>query len=160
MKLYLIRHGEAEAESAGQTGRRFREPGSLTDKGRKAVLKAAQHLKKTHPEISEIWHSVKLRAKQTADIISQELGTKNVYKKEGLAPNDPIEKYLKKINDIEDENMAIVGHLPFLAKITAFLLFGSEAEYEQVSFARGGVVCLERQDDSWKISWASGVKVI
>jgi phosphohistidine phosphatase len=160
MKLYLIRHGEAESENAGQTGRRFREPGSLTDKGRKAVLKAAQHLKKSQPEITEIWHSVKLRAKQTADIIAQELDIENVYKKEGLAPNDPIEKYLEKINDLDDENIAIVGHLPFLPKLASFLLFGAEAEYERISFITAGILCLEKQDEKWNILWTSGVKVI
>jgi len=155
MKLYLIRHGEAESENAGQAGRRFREPGSLTDKGRKAVLKAAQHLKKLRPEITEIWHSVKLRAKQTADIISQELDIDNVYKKEGLAPNDPIERYIEKL----DENIAIVSHLPFLPKLASFLLFGSESEYERINFITAGILCLEKQDEKWNILWTSGVKV-
>jgi len=159
MRLYLIRHGEAESENTVQVRARYREPGSLTDKGRKAVLKAAQHLKKSHPEIDEIWHSVKLRAKQTADIVSQELGIKNIYKKEGLVPNDTIGKYINRINDIENENVAIVGHLPFLAKIASFLLFGSEAKYERINFLTAGIICLEKQDEKWKILWASGVKV-
>jgi len=159
MLLYLIRHGEAESGNAGQTRARFHEPGSLTDKGRKSVFKTAKYLKKSHAVIDEIWHSVKLRAKQTADIIAKELDVGDIYKKEGLAPNDPIEKYVAKINDIENENISIVGHLPFLAKMASFLLYGSEADYERISFARGGVVCLERQNDRWNILWASGVKI-
>ena len=47
----------------------------------------------------------------------------------------------------------IVGHLPFLGKLIALLVTGSE-ENEIVEFQFGSVVCIERRDDGkWKVVW-------
>ena len=47
----------------------------------------------------------------------------------------------------------IVGHLPFLGKLVALLVTGSEKN-EIVEFGFGGVVCVDRRDDKkWRIAW-------
>jgi phosphohistidine phosphatase len=47
----------------------------------------------------------------------------------------------------------IVGHLPFLGKLAALLMVGSE-ETEIVAFRFGCVVCVERTEDAqWKLAW-------
>jgi phosphohistidine phosphatase len=40
----------------------------------------------------------------------------------------------------------IVGHLPFLGKLVALLVTGSE-ENEIVEYQVGSIVCIERRDD-------------
>ena len=45
----------------------------------------------------------------------------------------------------------IVGHLPFLQKLASLALTGLESQ-EIVSFCMGGVVCVERGEDSaWRL---------
>jgi phosphohistidine phosphatase SixA len=47
----------------------------------------------------------------------------------------------------------IVGHLPFLGKLVALLVTGSE-ENEIVEYQVGSIVCIERRDDGkWKVAW-------
>ena len=47
----------------------------------------------------------------------------------------------------------IVGHMPFLGKLAALLVTGSE-ENEIVEFQFGCVLCMERRGDvKWKVAW-------
>lgn len=46
----------------------------------------------------------------------------------------------------------IVGHLPHLSRLASSLLTGRQ-DAEVVGFQYGGVVCLERTNDGWKLGW-------
>jgi phosphohistidine phosphatase SixA len=155
MPLYLIRHGEADSEQAQSAPGRFREPGSLTAHGRAVVLKNAILMKKKGAKIEEIWHSTKLRAKQTADIIAAELGVKEIYKKNFLLPDDPVDKCIEKLNG--GINLAIVGHLPFLSNLAEALLSFSN---EILDFKKGGIACLNLNGVAYKIEWLIGAEVV
>ena len=49
--------------------------------------------------------------------------------------------------------MVIVGHLPFLGRLTALLLTGHDSG-EPVAFQNGGVVYLERNEAGmWHLCW-------
>jgi len=49
--------------------------------------------------------------------------------------------------------VVVMGHLPFLGKLVALLVTGSEKN-EIVEFRFGGVVCVERRDNKkWKVAW-------
>ncbi len=51
------------------------------------------------------------------------------------------------------EDVMLVGHLPFLAKLAAALLSGDK-EQTFVDFKMGGIVCLKRFDDGrWTLEW-------
>ncbi len=71
MRLYLVRHGESEANLLNQFSNRGYKHG-LTDVGRRQALELAQRLRDTHP--SRIYTSPLMRAVQTAEILSQCLG--------------------------------------------------------------------------------------
>ena len=59
----------------------------------------------------------------------------------------------KKRSNKPADNVMIVGHLPFLGKLVALLVTGSE-ENEIVEFQFGSVVCIECRDDGkWKVAW-------
>jgi phosphohistidine phosphatase len=137
MKLYLVQHGEASSE----------EPRPLTAKGKSDAQKVAQFLKKNNISVDEIWHSTKLRAKQTAEIFAQALGM-NAIEKEGLKPNDAVSPVAEKI----DKDLMIIGHLPFMTKLSSLLITGSE-DNQPVTFKQAGVVCLEKADSKWGLSW-------
>jgi phosphohistidine phosphatase len=47
----------------------------------------------------------------------------------------------------------LVGHLPFLEKLTSLLLCGDE-NARLVLFRYGGIVCLEQKGDKgWGVKW-------
>ena len=143
MSLYLVQHGEATSEEVNPLR-------PLSEKGRSDGVKVAGFMKNAGVKAGEIWHSTKLRAKETAGILAETLVLKAI-EKEGLAPNDPPALWIEEINKAR-ESIIIVGHLPFLQRFASLLLTGSESR-EVVRFRQGGVVCLEKTDSGWSIAW-------
>ncbi len=142
MKLYLVRHGEAISKEIDPTR-------PLTEKGQNDVKKVAAFLK-DKCKVTCIRHSGKTRALQTAEILGAALNPpEGVIRVEGLAPNDPIEPLQRELSEMEGSLM-VVGHLPYLAKLTPALLTGSVQNL--ITFQKGGVVCLNRQE-GWQIEW-------
>ncbi len=139
MKLYLVQHGEATSEEVDPNR-------PLTEKGRKDVSRMADFLKERGIRVATTWHSEKLRAIQTAQILGEMISTE-IVKKEGLAPNDPVARWLEELNS-RVEDIMIVGHLPFLQKLASLLLVGDES-FPIIAFRPGGVVCLEREERKW-----------
>ena len=134
MKLYLLQHGECESKE-------INEERPLTKKGRIDIEK----LSKLGPfPVSCVFHSGKLRAKQSAEIIA---GNSVVKQKNNLAPNDDIQPLLDEIKKSNDDLM-IVGHLPFLSKLSSELLAGNQNK-PIISFKQGSLLCLERIEDDW-----------
>ena len=76
-----------------------------------------------------------------------------------MAPEDDIEPVRAEIEQGE-EDLMLVGHLPFLAKLAAKLLVGDDAA-DPVAFQKGGVACLERGEGGrWRIAWMLTPKVV
>ena len=146
MKLFLIQH--AQAKNKEEDPQR-----PLTDKGKANIKKVAQHVARTVPEIAELWHSEKLRAQQTAQILAEVLKISDKLKEyPGLTPNDNIVPIKERLMEAK-ENLAIVGHLPFLDKLASILLCHSQ-EARIISFTMGGIVCLNRdQENNWSVEW-------
>jgi phosphohistidine phosphatase len=95
-----------------------------------------------------------LRAKQTAKIIAEALKIPDslVQSVKGLSPNDDIRLWAERISK-EREDLMLVGHLPFLEKLTSFLLCGDE-NARLVFFRYGAIVCLDQNEDkSWAVRW-------
>jgi len=53
-----------------------------------------------------------------------------------------------------EDNVMRVGHLPFMQRLTSYLIIGS-TEPAVFKFQNSGIVCLDRQQDSqkWIIKW-------
>jgi phosphohistidine phosphatase len=144
MKLYLIQHGEAKSEAEDPER-------SLTARGEKEVTSVSKIASGLNINPSQIYHSGKLRAKQTAEIIAGALKIPNlsVQATQGLNPNDEIRPWAERISN-EKEDLMIVGHLPFLEKLTSFLLCGNE-NARLILFRYGAIVCLDQKEDK---GWA------
>jgi phosphohistidine phosphatase len=142
--LYLVQHGEATSEEVDP-----KRP--LTEKGRRDSLKTARFLKNADLEVDTIWHSTKERSKETASIFAKELSLKqSLLQKEKIGPKDPIVDVADDIGSL-NENVMIVGHLPFLQRLASLLLLETES-YEILQFKKGGVVCLERDEEGvWRL---------
>ncbi|HCJ67700.1 MAG TPA: phosphohistidine phosphatase SixA [Elusimicrobia bacterium] len=144
MRLYLVQHGEAHPEQVDPSR-------PLTEKGRKDVSKVAKFLEEAGIQIDTVWHSTKTRAIQTAEILAEAIKAKNIEQKEGLTPNDSVGTFKEELASREKDLM-IVGHLPFLQKLASLLLTGSESQ-DLVAFQQAGIVCLEREQGKWQITW-------
>ena len=122
----------------------------MTDKSRRDVEKTALDLKKQAVEIDEIWHSPKLRAQQSAEIVSQILRIDKVIEKDGLKPKDPVDPIASLIRQ-SDKTLLIAGHLPYLAKLASLLKTGSE-DKEVATFRQGIAVKLEIREPLSELS--------
>ena len=146
MRLYLVQHGEAVAEDVDPTR-------PLNAVGRTDVERMAAFLARGGIRAMEVWHSGKRRAEQTAAILtaasSPELAPEG---RTGLNPNDPTEGTVHEVAT-RDQDVMLVGHLPYLAKLADRLVVGRE-DAGVVAFRPGSVLCLERTGQGrWTIVW-------
>ena len=146
MKLYLAQHGSA-VPTEDDPGR------PLGEQGGQDVRSMASRLGDAGIQVTRVWHSGKLRAEQTAEILAKRiLSGRKVECIKGLGPNDPVAEFASDA-DVWDEDMLVVGHLPFMSRLVSLLMVG-DAEHELVRFSPGSVVCLERDAaDRWCIVW-------
>src|SRR4030088_791629 len=146
MRVYLVQHGESKSEEEDPQRR-------LTDKGIVEVQKVAKFLRPLKLAVDAIWHSGKARAQQTGELLAEAVEARDrVVQREGLGPKDQVATIKEALQQAGDDVM-IVGHLPFLDKLVAVLVTGSE-ENEILEFRFGSVVCIERRDDEkWKGAW-------
>ena len=145
MPILLVQHGKnLPKEKDPEKG--------LSPEGRKEVEQIAGMLSNHRVPVNEIWHSGLKRASQTAGIFASFLKNDIVpLKKDGLAPLDDVTG----LNFSPDENLMIVGHLPFMERLVSFLVTGSPDRSPVVKFQNGGIVALDKNDETgeWYIRW-------
>ena len=146
MRIYLVQHGEAVAKDVDPER-------PLSNGGRDDVQRVAERLAGVGLGVARIAHSGKLRAEQTANLLALTLGGERTPQaRDGLGPNDPIAPVAEALA-AEPEDVMLVGHLPFMARLATRLVTGAE-EPAAVAFAPGSVVCLERAEDGrFAITW-------
>lgn len=146
MHLCLVQHGQAKSEDVDPDRH-------LTEKGQNDVKKISAFLKQSGLSVDTIWHSGKTRAAQTADILaSGVVVNRAIVQHNDLAPNDAIEPVKEELIEA-NEDLMIVGHLPFLSKLASALIANSESA-DVVTFQQGGIVCLERNKGlAWSMRW-------
>jgi len=143
MKLYLIQHGMALSEE--------KDPAKpLSPEGKEETQRTAEFLKTKSIKVDAVWHSPKLRAIQTAQIVADSIFCSEIKERDDLNPLDSVENFPQEIKS-SNKNLMFIGHLPFLQKLASLLLSGSETN-QLISFKNSGVVCLEYTDD-WKLAW-------
>lgn len=139
MKLYLVRHGEALSSDVDP-----KRP--LSQSGVSNAAKLGRHLTERGIQVSEIRHSSKVRAAQTAEIVASEMrGQPELVGVYGLAPNDPVEPVAQELKG-RDRDLMIVGHLPFLPKL-AEALQGTGGSSDSLSFPPAGLVIMSKDPD-------------
>jgi len=146
MLLYLVQHAEAKKEEEDP------ERG-LTDRGFKDIAGTAAYAQKLGITVSVIHHSGKKRALQTAQVLADSLKPeKGIAQSDGLAPMDDPEVWGKRLAGM-DEDIMLVGHLPYMARLASLHLCGDK-EKGIVDFKMAGIVCLKRSDDGkWAVEW-------
>ena len=146
MALYLIQHGKSLPKD--------QDPDQgLSQEGRAETERMANAAQKYGIAVSQIRHSVKTRARQTAEIFANALNPKQgIEEVTGIKPMDDVAAYAANIDPADDT--MLVGHLPFMERMTAFLVTGS-FEKPVFKFQNSGIVCLDKDPETqaWIIVW-------
>jgi len=145
MKLYLMQHGDALDKSIDPDR-------PLSKSGRANIDRMARFLAK-QLRVSRVLHSGKTRARQTAEVFSKQISRNTTCEPTtGIAPNDSVEAFTAQLTDW-DEDLLVVGHLPFMNKLVSYLVAGTSSA-NLAAYQPGTMVCLEsRQGDQWQIQW-------
>jgi phosphohistidine phosphatase len=147
MALFLVQHGKSLPKEK-DPGQGLSEEG-LAETQAMAVMAAENNI-----QVMRIIHSGKKRALQTAEIFVKALEPEaGIIKGGGLAPLDDVSIFASTLNN--EENILVVGHLPFMERLASYLVTGSP-ERAVVRFQNSGIVCLDTEDVSepWFIRWA------
>lgn len=147
MSIILCQHGEAVSKEENPER-------PLTQKGRIKVISIVEKAFKNRKRPGFIYHSSKIRAKQTAEIIEKTLGmTGALIESDKLGPNDDPEIFLKSI--VLNHDILIVGHLPFLKVMASFLIKGTKREHV-TNFQNGCLIYFQKKEgsDYWEIDWS------
>ena len=136
MLLYLVQHAEANPEENDPSR-------GLSEKGLSDIRKTAHHAAGLSIKIIQIFHSGKKRARQTAQILAENLNPdKGIAESDGLAPMDEPEIWAQRLlSAVED--IILVGHLPHMGKLAALLICGDK-DKKAVNFKMAGIVCLKK----------------
>jgi len=148
MKLYLMRHGEAQTQGLDK-----QQLDTLSEHGHSAILRMADFCKSKKIQVARIFHSQKIRAKQTAELIATGIHSINpMQERAGLNPSDDVVKLAEEINSW-DEDVLLIGHLPFMPRLVGYLLLRNENQ-DLILFDPGTLVCLENiKHQGWLIHW-------
>ena len=146
MALYLVQHGRSLPKDVDPDQ-------GLSEEGVAETDRIAGVAKGYHINVAQIMHSVKTRARKTADIYASALTpTGGVKEVGGLKPMDDVADFAVSLNP--DTNTMLVGHLPFMERMAAYLVTGS-IDKLIFKFQNSGIVCLDKDPDtdSWVIVW-------
>ena len=146
MALYLVQHGRSLPKDVDPDQ-------GLSAEGVAETERIAGVAKGYHINVAQIMHSDKTRARKTADIYASALTpTGGVKEVGGLKPMDDVADFAVSLNP--DTNTMLVGHLPFMERMAAYLVTGS-IDKPIFKFQNSGIVCLDKDpdSDSWVIVW-------
>ncbi len=134
MEIYLVRHGAAFEK-------REDPERHLNSNGVDQCHLTGRALNKLNIQFDLIVSSPKARARQTAEIIAEEVGysTEEIKTTEALVPTALAKDTITYLNDFADvKRVMLAGHLPLLGHLTSKLLNSTS----QISFCfEPGTVC-------------------
>jgi len=146
MLVYLLQHAEAKREEEDPSR-------PLSEKGLQDINRVGSYVSKLDIRPKVIFHSTKLRAKQTAAVLLEYLKpVRGTSEADGLSPLDNPDIWARRLKDMQ-EDIVVVGHLPHLGRLASLLLCGSP-EKSAISFKMAGIVCLKREETgAWSLQW-------
>ena len=119
MKVWILRHGEAQAHARTDAER------NLTEHGRAEVLRSAAHL--IGQPLGAIIASPYVRAQQTAQLVRDVLGfEREILTVPWLTPDEDVRQVLEKLDT--DDDVLLVSHQPLVGSLISFLQHGHQRQ--------------------------------
>jgi len=145
MRLYLVQHANAVSKDTHPLR-------PLSEQGMNDAITMAAFLRQANVPVSQVVHSGKLRAEETATVLAKAVWPgETAEAMDGIAPNDRTDHLLNSALTAGGDLM-VVGHMPFMGRMAARCLTGSE-DGASVAFEPGAVLCLERNGEAWGLDW-------
>ena len=143
--LFLVHHGDAVGPDVNPMR-------PLSDRGRVEVDMLAQKAAERGVKPDIIWHSGKLRARQTAEAYWKRCNPLATFSAiRGLQPTDPTNWIVDSIAG-ETKHILLAGHFPHLPRLLGRLVTGNP-DADPGQFPLNGVVALEYVDTRWVERW-------
>jgi phosphohistidine phosphatase len=140
--VYLVHH--ADAVSPDVDAQR-----PLSERGRMHVERLAADAARRGVKPEAVWHSGKLRARQTAEALWRACNPLAEFSAtRGLQPNDAPEFVRDQLTG-ETRDVMLVGHMPNLERVHGLLVQGDDRE----PFPLHGLVALEFDRNVWVELW-------
>ena len=144
MMLYVMQHAQAVPDSVDA-----QRP--LSPEGRAAIERVAARTAQLALPVEHIYHSEKLRARQTAEVLAEALSLESqVEELEGLGPKDRAEPLARWLREEAQKQaiggLVLVSHLPLLDRLASLLLTGDE-EMSVIAFQHAALVALAPKED-------------
>jgi len=135
MALYLVQHGKSLPKAEDP------EKGLSAD-GKMETERIAGVAKGYQVKVSRIVHSGKKRARETAEILASLLSPADgLESRNGMNPLDDVRTFADSLE--LDKNVMLVGHLPFLERLTGLLVCGNP-DQTVFKLQNSGILCLDR----------------
>ena len=150
-RIHLAQHGLA-VDKAVDPER------PLSEQGIAQTRTIAKQLQLANINVTRIFHSGKLRARQTAEIFASALVVDDIDSTDNFSPNDDVRQTVSQLNF---DDALYIGHLPHLDKLVSLLVSGDEAS-GVLMFQNSAVVCLEKDTskDNYSIRWYLSDKLV
>ena len=145
MLLYLVQHAKAKNEEEDPAR-------PLSEQGLLDIKRVTAYVSRLGFTVDTIFHSNKLRAKQTAEVLANHIKPSGcISEKDSMAPLDDPAIWAERLRGMAGSVM-LTGHQPHLGKLASLLLCGDDKHI--VAFRMAGIVCLGRDDSGiWSLQW-------
>ena len=145
VRIYIAHHGDA-------VGPHENPMRPLSEAGHQQVADLAREAAARQAKPRLIWHSGKLRARQTAEAYWRACNPLAQFTAaRGLLPDDPPDWIAERLLT-EDGEVMVVGHMPHLPRLLRLLLTGN-ADAGAFAFPAHGLVCVEHVAGTWTERW-------
>lgn len=135
MALYLVQHGKSLKKKEDP------EKGLSAD-GKQETERMAGVANGYRVNVSQIAHSGKKRARETAEILASMLSPADgLVPRNGMNPMDDVRAFAHSLD--LDKNIMLVGHLPFLERLIG-LLVCSNPDQAVFKLQNSGILCIDR----------------
>jgi phosphohistidine phosphatase len=139
--IYLVHHADA-------VGPEVDSQRPLSDAGRAHAERLATRVASRGVKPVAVWHSGKLRARQTAEAFWRACNPLAEFAAiRGLQPTDPPDEITARLAG-ETREVMLVGHMPSLPRMLQTLTRSDEA-----AFPQHGIVALHGEGDGWVEKW-------
>jgi phosphohistidine phosphatase len=143
--ILLVHHGDAVSPGVDPAR-------PLSERGLGEVARLADEAATRGVKPDIIWHSGKLRARQTAQAFWRACNPlAPLSAARGLLPDDP-PIWMRDQLAGETRSIVVVGHMPHIPRLLRLLLTG-DADAVSVDFPQHGCVALEADGTRWKELW-------
>jgi phosphohistidine phosphatase len=146
MTLTLVHHGQAVDPTVD-----VRRP--LSPHGHETVVRLATEAAARGVSPAVVWHSGKLRARQTAEAFWRACNAlATISATRDLQPGDPPVWFRDRLRS-ETRDLLVAGHFPHLPRLLSLLL--TQRDDAAVGFPLHGVVALSSDDqgETWAENW-------